>query len=215
MNRCQLRAIALAFLIPATVNSFAGTPPPTTPFDAMTWRATMKKKPSTGVKMGAFHVRFEKTTLDDVRKTVGVGYLAHQGDAGESINWVCYTNVNPASVERIWIISHGEMGGRERRVTDISAELLPNGIATTDCPALPEGMKPLILDSQLWLGASESDARTRFGAPSYHKGPWRSFDYQGKARGNCEGGFDVLNDLLLRFENGRVNFLHAGQVTSC
>jgi len=215
MGRQRLHLIALGFLIPATVMAFAGTPPPTTPFDEMTWQATMNRKPSTGVKMGPFHVRFEKTTLDDVRKTVGIGDLAHQGDAGASINWVCYTNVNPARVERIWIISDGEMGGPERRVTGISAEGLPNGIATTDCPALPAGMKPLILDSRLWLGATESYARTRFGVPSYNQGPWRSFNFQGKAKGSCGEGFDVLNDLLLRFENGRVNLLHARQLTSC
>ncbi|MCX7173667.1 MAG: hypothetical protein NT159_07055 [Proteobacteria bacterium] len=175
----------------------------------------MNRKPSRAIKMGSFHVRFEKTTLDDVRKTVGIGDIAHQGDAGASINWVCYTNVNQARVERIWIISDGEMGGPERRVTGISAEILPNGIATTDCPALHAGMKPLVLDSGLWIGASGSFIDTRFGAPSYHQGPWISFDYQGKAKGRCEGGFNVLNDLLLRLENGRVSFLHARQLTSC
>ena len=145
-----------------------------------------------------------------------VGEIAHQGDAGESIYWLCYTNVNPIRVERIWIIAHGEMGGREHLVTNISAEYLPNGRATTDCPALPEKMKPLSLDSQLWLNASATDARTRLGASSYQKGPWQSFDYQGKMRGNCEGeGFDVMNWLLLRFEKGRVNSLNVGQVTSC
>lgn len=165
--------------------------------------------------MGSFHVRFENTALDDVRKTVGIGDIAHQGDAGESINWVCYTNVIPARVERIWIISDGEMGGPERRVTGISAEILPNGIATTDCPALPTGMTPLILDSGFWLGASGSHTHIRFGAPSYHQGSWISFNYQGKAKGRCEGGFDVLNDLLVRLENDRVSFLRARQVTSC
>jgi hypothetical protein len=216
MNRRRLSAFALVILISVAVNSFAGTPPPQTPFDTITWKATMKKKPSTGVRMGSFHVRFEKTTLDGVRRAVSVGDIAHQGDAGESIYWLCYTNVNPTRVERIWIISHGEMGGRAHLVTNISAELLPNGSATTDCPALPERMKPLTLDSHLWLDASATDARTRFGASSYHKEPWRSFNYQGKVGGNCEGqGFDVMNWLLLRFDKDRVNSLHVGQVTSC
>lgn len=203
------------FLIAATVSSFAETPPPTIPIDAVTRKATMKTQPSKGLMMGAFYVRLEKTTLADVRNTVGVGDISHRGDAGDSIYWVCYTNVAPARVERVWVASHGEMGGRDHRVTDISAELLPNPSPTPDCPSLPERFKPLILDSQLWLGASENDASARFGPPSYYKTPWLSFDYQGKLKGNCDGGFDLMNHLLLRIKNGRVNYLHAGQVTSC
>jgi hypothetical protein len=175
----------------------------------------MKKKPSTGLRMGSLHVRFERTTLDSVRRAVSVGDISHQGDAGESIYWLCYTNASPTGVERIWIISHGEMGGSEHRITNISAQLLPNESATTDCPALPGKMKPLSLSSNLWLNTSASEALTSVGRPSHQTGPWLSFNYEGKVRGNCEGGFDVMNWLALRFEKGRVNSLHVGQVTSC
>jgi len=216
MNRHPLRICALVMLTAVSVNSLAETPPPHTPFDAITWKATMKRKPSTGAKMGSFSVRFEKTTLDDVRKAASAGTISHHGDANESIYWLCYTNVTPIQTEKIWIISHGEMGGPEHFVTNISAELLANERATADCPALPEKLKPMVLDSHLWLNASASGVRAKLGNPSYQKGPWRSFDYQGKLRGDCEGGgFDVVNWLLLRFEKGRVNSLYVGQITSC
>jgi hypothetical protein len=176
----------------------------------------MKKKPSTGVRMGSFSVRLEKTTLDEVRRAASVGDIAHQGDAGESAYWLCYTNSTPTQVERIWIIAHGEMGGREHRITNISAELMPNGSATSDCPALPTNMKPLSLDNGLWLNATTSAAKAKLGAPSYQKGSWRSYDFQGKVPGNCESeGFDLLSWLWLYFNNGRVNSLRVGQVTSC
>ena len=71
----------------------------------------MKKKPSTGLKLGSLHVRFERTTLDQVRRAVG---------------------------------------GSDHRITNISAQLLPNESATMDCPALPGKMKPLSLSSNLW-----------------------------------------------------------------
>jgi hypothetical protein len=104
------------------------------------------------------------------------------------------------------------MGGPKHFVTRVSAELLPNGSATADCPALPSHLKPLSLDGKLWLGTPER----KLGAPSYQKGAWRSYNFEGKAPGNCGGGgFDVLSWLLLRFKNGYVHSLHAGQVTSC
>lgn len=216
MNHHRLRALLLGILIGASHSSFAETPPPVAPFDAITWKATLKRKPSTGLRMGAFRVRFERTTLDDVRRAASVGEIAHRGDAGESAYWLCYTNLAPTQAERVWIVAHGEMGGPEHYVTNISAELLPNGNATADCPALPNNLKPLSLDNHLWLGASEGAAPAKLGAPSYQKGAWRSYDFQGKVPGNCEGGgFDLLAWLLLHFQNGRVNSLQVGQVTSC
>lgn len=166
--------------------------------------------------MGTFRVRFERTTLDDIRRAASAGEIAHRGDAGESAYWLCYTNISPRRVERLWVIAHGEMGGPEHFVTNVSAELLPDGSATPDCPALPNSLKPLLLDNHLWLGASEGAAHAKLGAPSYRKGAWRSYDFQGKARGNCEGGgFDLISWLLLHLEQGQVNSLRAGQVTSC
>lgn len=211
-----VRALLLGILIGACVNSFAETPPPAAPFEAMTWKATMKRNPSTGLRMGAFRVRFEKTILDDVRRAAARGEIAHRGDAGESVYWLCYTNVDGTLVERIWVIAHGEMGGYLHHITGVSAELAPNASATTDCPALPNNLKPLSLDNHLWLGASEADATTKLGAPSYQKGTWQSYDFQGKVPGKCDGGgFDLLAGVSLHFQNGRVNSLQAGQTTSC
>jgi hypothetical protein len=216
MNRFRRRAIVLGVLVVASLSAFAETFPPIAPFDAITGTATMKRKPSTGLKMGTFRVRFESTTLDDVRRAASVGAIAHRGDAGESAYWLCYTSAGKTQTERVWIVAHGEMGGSGHHITNISAELVPNGIATADCPALPDRLQPLSLDNQLWLGAPESAALAKLGAPSYKKDAWQSYDFQGKVPGKCDGGgFDLSAWLLLHFQSGRVNSLQAGQVTSC
>ena len=173
----------------------------------------MKKRLTTGIRMGSFRVRFEKTTLGEVRRIASSGEIAHQGDAGESTYWLCYTNVTPTRVERVWIMA-GEMDGPKHYVSHISAELISNGSPTTDCPALPNHMKPLSLDNGFWLNATEGATRAKFGAPSFQKGPWRSYDYQGKVPGNCESeGFDFVSWLLLHMNNGRVSSLTVGQTT--
>jgi hypothetical protein len=195
--------------------AFAVTPPPVAPFDEITWEATMKKKLSTGISMGSFRVRFEKTTLDEVRRVASIGDIAHQGDGGESTYWLCYTNVAATRVERVWVMAD-EMDGPKHYVSHISAELISNGSPTTDCPALPGHMKPLSLDNGFWLQATEGAARKKFGAPSFEKGPWRSYDFQGKVPGKCEGeSFDFLSGLLLHINSGRVDRLTVGQTTSC
>ena len=214
MNSRYLRTISFVMLIAASATSSADTPPPKTPFDSQSWKASLKEKATDGMTMGSLRVKFEQTSLDDIRRAVSAGRISHQGDAGESIYWLCYTNIGASQIERIWLIAHGEMGGSNHSVTSISAQLLPDGKSTSDCPALPANMQPLSLDNHLWLNSPESDV-LKLGAPSYQKEPWRSYDYEGKVPGNCEGGFDLLNWLLIKVGKGRVTSLHAGQVTSC
>ena len=189
--------------------------PPGLPFGNRTWKATLRDKASTGVILGKLRVLFEKTTLDDVRRGTASGAIEHRGDAAESIYWLCYSIVGHG--ERIWIVSHGEMGGDRHAITGIRAQIVPEVRATPECPALPEGFRPVALDTGLWLGASVSEVRKRFDQPSHRSGARWSYDYQGKAQGGCEdnGGFNVMNWLVFEFGKGKVISLFAGQNTSC
>ena len=194
----------------------AATPPPPAPFDAITWAATRSQAPVTALRMGGVVVRFEATTLDEVRKAVGTGTIAHAGDAGESLYWLCYTHRAGTRSERVWLVSHGEMGRSTHAVTHISAARAPTGGATADCPALPPRMTPLALDRGLWLGTSEQAATAALGAPSHRDRDWRSYDAAGKVPGDCgPAGLDRMSWLRLRLRNGRVDALSAGQTTSC
>jgi len=197
-------------------SSHAEGPPP---FPDVVWPsdkrgvATLKKRPVTGLVMGKFRAEFERTKLEDIRRAASVGEIRHQGDAAESVWWLCYTNVLATGVERIWLMS-GEMGGGEV-VTELRAQRGAGGGASADCPALPDRLKPLSLDGGLWLGAPESAVVARLGAPLFQNEGWWYHAYEGKVPGACEGGFDLINVLRLEFIGGRVNSLGAGQMTSC
>jgi hypothetical protein len=196
----------------ACCNVFAETLPPTPPFDAMTWTATLERKPSTTLQMGKLRVQLEQTTLDEVRRAASVGTIAHRGDAGDSVYWLCYTD---SGRQRIWIMSDGEMGGAGHYVTGVSAEAVPDARATAACPALPRHLQPLSLANHIWLGASEEDAAMHIGAPSFQSGTWRSYDFAGKVAGSCPGGVDLTASLVLHVQNGRATFLRITQTTSC
>jgi len=216
LTRLSPKLSAFVFLMLIPLCALGDTPPPKYPFDAVTWDATLKAEPSLGLKMGPTYVRLEQTTLNDVRRTISIGDIAHQGDASESVYWLCYTNVTSTAVERLWIMANGEMGGSEHSITNITAQLLPKGSATKDCPALPRRFTPLSLDHHIWLQDSVSSILKKLGRPSYQKGRWWSFDYQGKVPGNCEGeGFDLVNSLLVETNHGRVRSLSLDRVTSC
>ena len=124
--------------------AFAQTAPPELPFPDVSWKALSKAKPATHLKMGALEVRFEETTLWAISGTAGLGTMHHQGDAGKSIYWLCYTMQGGAQTQRIWIVAHGEMGGPDHAVTMVTAqELTPTVRPTIDCPALPSTLQPL------------------------------------------------------------------------
>jgi hypothetical protein len=207
-------AFGLPLLFIYTISFAEVLPPPTQPFEAKTWASTMEHKPSDGLTLGRQQVRFEKSSLGVVRSLVGVGAIQNAGDAGDSNYWLCYT-VTGKQPSQLWITSHGEMGGPEHAVTGVIAVALRSGGATASCPRLPNRMRPASLRSKLWVGATEDDVRAILGAPSYRQGAWLSYDYDKKAPGNCSGGFDVSNSLLLKVEQGRVEQLFANQVTSC
>ena len=198
--------ISLYLLMAASNSSVAATPPPETPFHPHSWQNPALKRPTSGINMGALHVQFEKTTLDDVRRSASAGEISHQGDAGDSIYWLCYTNDRATPVERIWVIAHGEIGGSEHAVTSIRAQILPKGKATADCPALPDSLIPLSLDHNLWLSSTESEALEKLGTPSYRDMSWRSYYYQDRS-------LDSSSWLWMQTKKGRVTSLHAGQVT--
>jgi hypothetical protein len=209
------RLLLLVGFLEIAAVAIAATPPPEQPFESRDWPATLSKAPSTGVTLGVLRIQFEQTTLDQVRRQALQGKVAHQGDAGNSIYWLCYTNKREHIAERIWLISNGEMGGRGHAVTSVIVSRVKLAAPTTDCPALPATMRPASFDSNAWLGSSDRALENAFGSPSHLKESWRSYDFQTKVQGSCDGGFDRMNWLLTKSQNGKVISIYAGQVTSC
>jgi hypothetical protein len=211
-----LRLPLVAILIAASCTAWAQTPP-AAPFDATAFKPTLRHAPAAGLRMGSLRIVFERTTLDEVRSAAGSSRVAHHGDAGDSVYWLCYTRQGPQA-QRIWIVSSGEMGGPGHRVTGVSADLAPHGEATPDCPALPARLAPLSLDDRLWLGATPDQAAAALGTPSFTQDAWSSYDFQGKAPVGCpgsQGGADLSASLALHFRDGHADALRASRVTSC
>ena len=210
MKRLLLLGVVVTFAV--SVNAEA---PPSLPFESMDWPASMKEEPTKGIALGTFQVTFETTTLTDVRKAASAGTIAHTGDAGGSIYWLCYTIPHGHAADRIWIISHGEMGGPEGRVTSFAASRIDNAKVTTDCPPLPNAMQPAPLEIHVWLGAADAEVQRRLGSPSHHARGWKAYNFRAKVPGDCEGGYDLLNWLFIKSVRGQVATIYAGQVSSC
>ncbi len=181
----------------------------------MDWPASMKREPTKGIFFGTFRATFESTTLREVQKAASAGVEGHSGEGGERIYWLCYTAPRRGAVDKIWIISHGEMGGPEGRITAFAASRLANPTTSSDCPALPASMLPVSIDVYVWLGSSDAELGKHLGAPSHAEGSWKIYNFQTKVPGDCIGGYDMGNFLFTNTVGGYITSLYAGQVTSC
>ena len=208
-------AVALSLLLAGVVAHAEGLAPPTPPFDAQTWPSSISRRPITGANLGVLRLEFEKITLPDVLSRADVGSIQHSGDAGESIYWLCYT-VSGTKPTRLWLTSHGEMGGPEHALSCVTIVALKSSQPVSDCPALPAHMRPIsLLGGPVRVGAEMRSLSKKLGPPSHRSGAWVSYNFAGKATGNCPGGFNVLNSLVLKVERGTVKAIHSNQVTSC
>jgi hypothetical protein len=193
------------------------TPPPQLPANVLAGKPALKTPPTRGATLGTLRVKFERTTLSEVAHAAGSGRVLHQGDAGESVYWLCYRSPGPDYVDLIWLLASGEMGGAEHSITEIIATRGSNSSAASasDCPQLPSTLVPVSFDGQLWLGVATHAVESTLGAPSHRDGAWRSFQYEGKVPGNCAGGFDTVSWLATYAQSARIQLIAAGQTTSC
>ena len=205
--RKTLLVLLLLFAIPADACS-AQTPPPPLDEDAFERvPPTVAKRLATRFSLGAFAGRFEETPLGAVRKTVGEGTIQHQGDAGDSIYWLCYTRAQ----HRLWVVSSGEMGGPDHRVTEIVEELTGKDAETpTDCAAIPEKFAPVVFDGKLHLGMSRSEVVTALGPPSKSEAAGMVYSHEGK----LANGFDETAWFVLRFRADELVSMRGGKTTT-
>jgi hypothetical protein len=162
---------------------------------------------ATRFSLGAFAGRIEETQLDAVRDMVGEGTIQHQGDAGDSIYWLCYRRPQ----HRLWLVSHGEMGGPEHAITEVVEELTEKDArVSTDCPILPDKFSPFVLDGKLRLGMSRQAVIAALGPPSKSKAAQIVYTHEGK----LADGFDETGWLVLRFREGKLVSMRGGKVTT-
>lgn len=160
--------------------------------------------------LGAYNGIFEKTTLAEISKAAAMGEIQHQGDAGESLYWLCYTSPDHDAPQRIWIES-GEMGGSKHAVLTVAAQALPAGVAATDgCPALPAAMRGLSVGHGIKLGMSRRQLTKKLGTPTKTQGEWLAYVHEKQLKDD----FTETGMIAVRIANDKVVSFSASKITS-
>lgn len=212
-----IKTCSVMILLSISHIASALSPPPVIPEDEQEKMPGYTFLPS-GVHFGNISVLFETTTLVQFSRALGQrSALSHEGDAGGSRYWLCYSApaTPPIPARRFWLISDGEMGGPEHAITEIIARNITDTVATADCPTLPKPYRHVSLDNySLWLGANRQDVNRQVKSNGT-KGPWIfSESYKEVPPGQCSEAWQG-NWLSVQMINGRVDTIDAGQITSC
>jgi hypothetical protein len=164
------------------------------------------------LSFGPVAVAFETTRLADVRDRLGAGVIRHQGDAGSSVDWLCYTLMHDGRAERLWLTS-GELN-RSAGIVD-GASLLPAANADeagTACPAIDAAAS---VDGKIHVGMAVSELIQVMGRPEAESDGWRvyAYDQPVKVAGRAEL-FDRQGRLYVHVQAGLVTGLHMSRTTT-
>jgi hypothetical protein len=185
-------------------------PPPTN--ERITVSATLKVDPVQEIRIGSFKAQFEKTTLGEILDAVGIGSIQHAGDAGGSQYWLCYSLPN----ERIWLISHGEMGGSNHALTQVQAISTKSSRENAACPQIPICFQSIAMNFG-WLGTTQEKFLKVLGQPSGKQDGRLMYYYAGKEPGVYDGQkmeWDVTSYVEVVMEKNKISSISASHVTS-
>ena len=168
---------------------------------------TLDYVPIKNLYLGSYRISLGEQSLTDALVEMHTGNIMHAGDAGDSVYWICYTISADGPGQRIWIISDGELGGREHEITSVQADLVrAEKKPTISCPTLPREYSPPHLDHHLWLGSTVQTLTDKFGkAPSIKNG-WWSYTYNGTLHDDSEktSSYDVTSTFDVNLKEAHV-----------
>jgi len=197
------RSLVFLFLFFA-IPSFAKQVPPDSGVEAITVPATLKNDIFKSIKLGGKTLTFEQTTLSDIKNVVGFGEITKSYADGSSQYSLCYSTDH----ETIWFISHGEMGGSDRSLTQLHA-ISKN----LKCPKLNLPIKT----NFGWLTMEPSTIKKHAGSPSGISKNIFKYFYEGEAQikhNNMPYDYIVFGYAEIKFTNNKVSSIYLSHVTS-
>jgi hypothetical protein len=223
-----LKRVGVALLVVCYKAAFAADvmPPPI----GLSEEASVYQSPPNATRpffsqllLGTLAITLEETTLKAVQEHFRLGEIAHQGDAGGSLYWLCYTATTKNGPQRIWIESGELFGGKEAYL--FSAEILQDvkSSSAKSCPTISLRDVPLTMDNNIWLNLSIEEIERRVGAKAKKEGRYFVFTYAGKlvlpredknTQRTIAQEYDLLNFLTVEIQGGRAVRLWASRTTT-
>lgn len=171
--------------------------------------ATVPKEIITVLRVGNMPVTLGQTMIDDVQKALG-GIVGHQGDASESLKWICFQGGTQSGGNWVlWLesgeVDGGTVGGFQLRI------LSDQTTADKRCKVLDKSSIDLPFPVQ--LGSSERDLLKHLGSPTMRRDGKLFFMHQHEEmiRGEL---YDSVNTLTVLIRDGSVAAIEVWKTTT-
>ena len=120
-----------------------------------------------GVTLGTAPLLLEKTRIDDLATQYG-GTIHSQGDAGDAVSWLCYTQharTKADTPKTVWFTSSGEMAGEGHTLSMVAVENV-DAAKLSGCLTAPKGFAFPSFGVPA-IGANLTDLKAKF--PALHR----------------------------------------------
>ena len=208
MQRLWSLALLLTSVALAQMNTRVVWEPPNWDFPQDT-KATIPKEMLSNLRVSTVAVTLEETRLDKVVQLLGATAGA-KGDAGDSVQWLCFRGTDGGNQWVLWLES-GEIDGGsvgsfqwQQLSTDAKGDLR--------CHVL-SGTHPVELAVPLKLGMAEADVLKLLGKPSLRRS--ERMIYLHEHSESLSGvPYDSTNIIMIRIHEGLVTSIAVSKTTS-
>lgn len=152
--------------------------------------------------LGTVSILLGETKLTDVSRVIGSGAIMQQGDAGDSLSYLCYTLDGKGASERLWLKS-SELGGGEY-IDGLMFITLKTTNDTDKCPIIDLSAWPVALDNGVAMGMDKDDLIQKLGEPSKRAGNFMAYRYH-TVRVQNGVKYDVNGHLHLHITEGKLD----------
>jgi len=172
-------------------------------------KSTVAKEMITALRVSGQRIVLEHTNLEAVRKHTG-GTIGHNGDAGDSLSWLCLHGTGRQGDWALWLMSGeidgGTVGGFLWQHVDRNAQF------DTRCQVLTEGRGSVELPIALKLGTTEAGVEHIFGQPTARLGNALFYLHEHETTAHKEP-YTAMNTLTVLLHEGTVQAIEVWKST--
>ncbi len=162
--------------------------------------STIQKPIITQITVAGFPIQLEDTELDAVAKHLRVA-TGHQGDASESLAWLCLHGEDKEGPWGLWLTS-SEIDGP--MIGGFQLQRLTSGAALDiRCSSLNDSSRSISLPIPIRLGMTESQVQAVIGKPSSRFGDASIYVHEHGLRLHGES-YIADNSVIVSYKNGEL-----------
>jgi hypothetical protein len=199
--------LCLLLSTPVLAGQAPSAVPPATP-SAANGTLRLQTRPSVEISVGGTRIELEKTTLEQIQKTLG-GTIAQRGSEEEATFGLCYLTHLGDRRARLWLLSEQGEGQNHPIDSALAAPEEEGQPVPSNCGEVKGPTSVKLNDAS--IGTPMSDIEAKLGKGRKQKGGWLGYAYNARAG---SGGLTQYLFIAIGPYREAVSDIYIGQTTA-